>query len=63
MVKQQLEGREHDNILIIDQTPIPFLYHSNKMLNVKGVRTVHARMSTTDTNLILAATVSTSGKM
>jgi hypothetical protein len=27
MVKQKLEGRNHDDILNMDQTLIPFLYH------------------------------------
>ena len=64
MVKQKLEGRNRDDILNMDQTPIPFSYHSNKILNVKGARTVHTRASTSDTKRItLAATVTASGKM
>ena len=64
MVKQKLEGRNHNDILNMDQTPIPFSYHSNKTLNVKGARTVHTRVSTSDMKRItLAATVNASGKM
>jgi hypothetical protein len=64
MVKQKLEGRNCDDILNMDQTPIPFSYHSNKTLDVKGTKTIHARASTTDTKRVtLAATVTASGKM
>ena len=44
--------------------PIPYSYHVNKTLNVKGKKTIHARASTTDTkHVTLAATVTASGKM
>jgi hypothetical protein len=49
MVKQKLEGMSPDDILNMDQTPIPFSFHSNKTLEVKGTKTIHARTSTTDT--------------
>ena len=64
MVKQKLEGRNHEEILNMDQTPIPFSYHSNKTLNIKGARTVHTRASTSDTKRVtLAVTVTATGKM
>jgi len=64
MVKQKLEGRNRDDILNTDQTPIPFSYHLNKTLEVKGTKTIHAKASTINTKQVtLAATVTASGKM
>ena len=37
MMRQKLVGRNLDNVLNMDQTPIPFSYHSSKMLDVKGL--------------------------
>jgi hypothetical protein len=63
-MKSKLEGKNLDNVLNMDQTPIPFLYHSSMMLEVKGVWTVHSRASTTEMkHVTLAATVTASGKM
>ena len=63
-MKSKLEGRNLDDVLNMDQTPIAFLYHSNMTLEVKGARTVHSRASTTETkHVTLAATVTASGKM
>jgi hypothetical protein len=48
----------------MDQTLIPFSYHSNKTLDFKCTKTIHAKASTTDTKQVtLAATVTASGKM
>ena len=64
LMKLKLEGRNLDNVLNMDQTPIPFSYHSNKMLKVKGAWAVHSRASTTETkHVTLAVTVTGSGKM
>ena len=64
VMKSKLEGRNLDDVLNMDQTPIPFSFHSNTTLEVKGARTVHSRASTTDTKRItLAVTVTASGKM
>ena len=64
MVRLKLVGRNLDDVLNMDQTPIPFSYHSGKTLDVKGMKTIHARASTTDTKRVtLAATVSAGGKM
>jgi hypothetical protein len=38
VMKLKLEGRNLDNVLNIDQMPIPFLYYPNMMLEVKGQR-------------------------
>jgi hypothetical protein len=64
MVKQKLEGCDLDDIVNMDQTPIHFSYHSNKMLDVKGRKMIHTRASTTDTKRVaLAATITASGGM
>jgi hypothetical protein len=53
-----------DDIVNMDQTPIPYSYHSNRTLEKKGVKTIHVRSSTTDTKrATLAATVTASGKL
>jgi hypothetical protein len=64
MMRQKLVGCNLDDILNMDQTPIPFSYHSSKMLDIKGKKTIHARTSSTNTKRVtLAATVTASGKM
>ena len=64
VMKSKLEGRNLDNVLNMDQMLIPFSYHTNMMLKVKGARMVHSRASTTKTkHVTLAATVTGSGKM
>jgi hypothetical protein len=64
MMKTKVQGRELDDILNMDQTPIPYSYHASKTLDIKGKKTIHARASTTDTKRVtLAATVTASGKM
>jgi hypothetical protein len=48
----------------MDQTPIPYSYHSNWTLEKKEVWTIHVRLSTTDTKrATLAATVTVGGKL
>jgi hypothetical protein len=62
VMKSKLEGRNLDDVMNMDQMPIPFSYHSNMTLKVKGVRTVHSRTSTTEMKYVtLAATVMASG--
>ena len=64
MMKEKMAGRNPNDVLNMDQTPIPFSYHSNKTLNIKGAKTVHVSASTTDTkHVTLAATVTAGGKM
>ena len=36
MMKVKLQGRNLDDTMNMDQTPIPYSYHANKMLNPKG---------------------------
>ena len=40
MIRVKVQGRDPDDILNMDQTPIPYLYHSNKTLEVIGSKTV-----------------------
>ena len=40
MMKIKLQERILDDILNMDQMPIPYLYHANKTLNLKGAKTV-----------------------
>ena len=64
VMKSKLEGRNLDNVLNMDQMPIPFIYNSNMMLEFKGAWTVHSWALTTEMKRVtLAATVSASGKM
>ncbi len=53
MVIQKLEGRNHDDILNMDQTPISIPYHLNKTLEVKGTKTIHARASTANVKQVI----------
>lgn len=64
MIRVKVQGRDPDDILNMDQTPIPYSYHSNKTLEAIGSKTVQQRSSTSGTKRItLAATVTASGKM
>jgi hypothetical protein len=64
MMKEKVLGIDPDHILNMDQTPIPFLYHSNKTLHTKVSNTIHVHASSTYTKCTtLAATVKGSGKM
>ena len=64
MMKEKVLSIDPDHILNMDQTPIPFSYHSKKTLHSKGSKTIHVRASTSDTKRVtLAATVTGSGKM
>jgi hypothetical protein len=63
-VKVKIQGRNLDDVLNIDQMSIPYSYHLNKTLDVKGKRTIHTRALTMDTkHVTLAATITASGKM
>ena len=63
-MKAKLAGKDPCDIINMDQTPIPYSFHSNKTLENKGARTVHVRASTTDTKRVtLAVTVEASGRM
>ena len=51
-IKAKIAGKDPCDVINMDQTPIPFSFHSNKTLEIKGARTVHVRASTTDTKRV-----------
>ncbi len=59
MVRDELDGRNPDDVLNMDQMPIVFSYHPNKMLDVKATKTIHTRMSTSDTKHATLMTIVT----
>jgi hypothetical protein len=62
--KAKIAGKDPCNVINMDQTPIPFLFHSNKTLEIKGAWTIHVRASTTDTKRVtLAVCLEASGRM
>jgi hypothetical protein len=64
MVKARLRGRNADNVINMDQTPIQFSFHSQTTLDVKGKKTIQVLDSTNDMKRItLAATVTASVTM
>lgn len=63
-MKAKLAGKDPCDVINMDQTPIPYSFHSNKTLENKGARTIHVRASTTDTKRVtLAVTIEASGRM
>jgi hypothetical protein len=63
-MKAKLVGKDSSNIISMDQTPIPYSFHSNKMLESKGARTIHVRALTTDMKRVtLAVIIEASGCM
>ena len=63
-MRDKIDGRNPDDIINMDQTPVTFSYHSNEMLDIKGTKTIHTIMPTSDTKRItLAATINASGDM
>ena len=63
-IKTKIADKDPCDIINMDQTPIPFSFHSNKTLETKGARTVHVRTSTTDTKRVtLAVCLEASGRM
>ena len=63
MMNHKVAGMDPDDVLNMDQTPIPFSYHAHCTLK-KGTKTIHVRSSTTDTKrAMLAAAVTGSGKL
>jgi hypothetical protein len=52
------------DIINVDQTPIPYSFHSSKMLDTKGSKMIHVHALTAVTKLVtLAVTFDPSGKM
>lgn len=64
MVKARLHGRNREDIINMDQTPIQYSFHSRTTLDIIGKKTIQVRASTTDTKRVtLAASVTASGQM
>ena len=49
LIKQKLSGMHPDDMINMDQTPIPFTFPSNRTLEKKSTKTIHVHTSTTDT--------------
>ena len=63
-MRQKVAAMDPDDVINMDQTPIPYSYHASRTLELKGTKTIHVRSSTSDTKrATLAATVSGSGKL
>ena len=54
MMRNKVMGMDLDYVINMDQTPIPYSYHSLCTLEKKGVRTVHVQSSTADTKQVVA---------
>jgi hypothetical protein len=64
MMKVKLQERNLDDVLNMDQMPIPYLYPATKMLNLKGAKAVQGQSSMSNTkHITLAVTVTASGKL
>jgi hypothetical protein len=63
-MKNKISGKDPSHIINMDQTSIPYSFHSNKTLKLKGSKTIHIHVSTTDTKRVtLAVTFDGSSKM
>ena len=64
MMKDKVAECDPCDLINMDQSPIPYSYHSNRTFEMKGKKTIHVRASTADTKRVtLAVTVDASGKM
>ena len=64
LMRQKVSGMDPEDVLNMDQTPIPYSFPSSRTLEKKGAKTINVRTSTTDTKrATLAATVTASGKL
>jgi len=64
MMKDKVTDKDPSDIITMNQTPIPFSFHSMKTLEKKGTRTIHVHASTSDTKRVtFAATADASGRM
>ena len=48
MMKEKLIDYDPCDVINMDQSPIPYSFHSSRTLEVKGTKTVHVRSSTAD---------------
>ena len=64
MMKDKVANKDPSDVINMDQTPIPFSFHSTKTLKKKGTRTIHMHASTSDMKrVMLVAAVDASGRM
>ena len=64
IMRDEVDGRNPDDIINMNQTPITFLYYSNTMLDVKETNTIPTRTSMSDKeHVTFAATITASGNM
>ncbi len=64
MMKARRYGKNKDEMINMDQTPIAYSFHTKKTPESKGTKTIQVRASTNDTKRVtVAATVTASGKM
>ena len=62
LMQQKVLGMNPDDIINMDQTPVPYSFPSNRTLDKKGSKMINVRTSTSDTKrAMLAATVTASG--
>ena len=63
-MKNKLVEYNPCDVINMDQSPIPYSFHSSKTLEVKGTKTIHVRSSTADTKRVtLAVTIDATRKM
>ncbi len=64
VMRDKVSYLDPDHIINMDQTPIPFSFHSSRTLEKIGTRTIHVSASTAETKrATLAVTVSASGNL
>ena len=64
VMKDKISGKDPSHIINMDQTLIPYSFHTNKTLELKGSKSIHVHASTTDTKQVtLAVTVDGSSTM
>jgi hypothetical protein len=63
LMRPKVLGMNPDDIINMDQTPVPYSFPSNHTLEKKGSKMINVQTSTSDTTrVMLAATVTASGK-
>jgi len=63
-MKEKVASVDPEDILNMNQTPIPFLYHSTRTLEKKGSKMINVQSSTMDTKQVsLAAAIEASSQM
>ena len=64
MMREKVALMDRDNIINMDQTPVPYSYHMTRTLAPRDMKTIHVRSSTSNSKrATLAATVLGNGKL